>query len=126
MFEINFDKKALKQIRKLSKDKMTRELIKSKLDFLEIKGPNCGKLLDSKLNLFELKSKLPSLRIYFYVRDYEITIIETHIKKSSAVQKKLIKKIKNLIPFSNTFSLFQILLLFFEENLMLVRGRFFL
>jgi len=52
------------------------------LDKIEELGPNSGKLLDSKLFLYEVKNKHPPLRLYFKpkVNSNEIYIFEFEMK----------------------------------------------
>lgn len=97
MFEINFDKRALKQIKKLSKNKNTKKIIKEKLNIIEKHGTKYSKLLDNKINLYEMKNKNPSLRIYYFLKGELIIIVEIHFKKSLLSQIKIINNIKNYI-----------------------------
>jgi hypothetical protein len=68
-------------------------------DKIEEKGPAAGKLLDSKLNLYEIKSKRPPLRLYFEIifKFNKAKIINFEMKKSSIKQNKTIKIIKKNI-----------------------------
>jgi hypothetical protein len=69
------------------------------LDDLEENGPQAGKLLDSRLHLYELKRGNPSVRIYFKPRagSKKIDVFEYEIKKGKKRQKKTINNIRKRI-----------------------------
>lgn len=95
-FNIVFDEVILGQLKKLGKNKELRERISKILDKIEELGPSAGKLLDSKLRIYEVKSKRPPIRLYYkHVLDSkEIYIFEYELKTSKTRQKKTIKKLK--------------------------------
>lgn len=66
------------------------------LDKIEDFGPRAGKLLDPKLNIYEIKSKRPPIRLYFkHVKNSDrIYVFEYELKTSTTKQWATIKKIK--------------------------------
>lgn len=106
MYKIEFDKKSLKNIKKLSKVEGIKTLLSKIFDSIEAKGTHTAKCLDSKLNLYEIKRKKPAIRVYFYLRKSTITIVEAKVKKSLRTQSKLIQRIKNLNLFENISLIF--------------------
>ena len=69
------------------------------LDKIEILGTNAGKLLDSKLFLYEVKNKHPPIRLYFKpkVNSNQIYIFEFEMKTSEKKQRQTINKLKKKI-----------------------------
>ncbi len=95
-FEIVFDAVILGQLKSLGKNPELRGKISKMLDKIEELGPRAGKLLDSKLGLYEVKSKKPPIRLYFkhLVDEDKIYVFEYEIKTSAVRQKKTIGKLK--------------------------------
>ena len=62
-------------------------------------GPNAGKLLDSKLFIYEVKSKHPPIRLYYKhnIPTNEIYVFEYEMKTSEGRQQNTIEKIKKKI-----------------------------
>lgn len=79
MYKLEFWEKSLKQAKKLSKDKHIKERLTKRFNNLEVQGPKAGKILSH--NLYEIKQKSPSLRIYFTVQKSNILIIWIELKK---------------------------------------------
>jgi hypothetical protein len=98
--KILFDDYFLKQISK-TKNNNIKNIISNLLDKLEVLGPLAGKLLDSKLQFYELKNKKPAIRIYFKVSPNKniILIGGFEIKKSKGRQNKTIDRIKDLFRY---------------------------
>tara|TARA_Y100000310_G_C20692845_1_gene823476 strand:- start:761 stop:1072 length:312 start_codon:yes stop_codon:yes gene_type:complete len=93
-FEIKFDEIILKQLKQLEKDKETKERISKMLDKIEENGPNAGKILDSNLSLYEVKTKKPPIRLYYQIEEKKAYVFEYEIKTSKKKQQNTIKKIK--------------------------------
>ncbi len=97
-FKLVFDNIILKQLKKLGKDKNIKEIISKMLDKIQENGPNAGKLLDSRLALYEVKTKRPPLRLYYkIVETTEAYVFEYKMKTSNEKQHKTIEKIKQKI-----------------------------
>jgi len=66
------------------------------LNKLEILGPIAGKLLDSKLFIYELKNKHPPIRLYYKYNKTtkELYVFEFEMKTSDKTQQKTINKLK--------------------------------
>ena len=95
-FRLIFDKIILKQLRKSAKSPNVKTILVKMLDKIEDLGPECGKLIDSRLFLYELKNKHPPIRLYFKYNKItnEIYIFEFEIKSSEKKQQSTIEKIK--------------------------------
>ncbi len=95
-FEIIFDDVMLKRLKKLGKNQELKNRISKMLDKIEEMGPRAGKLLDSNLSIYEVKSKRPPIRLYFkHVRDKDqVYVFEYEIKTSTGRQQATIRKIK--------------------------------
>src|SRR3989344_1514097 len=95
-YRLVFDEVMIKQIKKLGKDKLLRNILSRMLDRLEERGPEAGKLLDSQLHMYEIKRKDPPLRLYFKFNllKNEIYVFEYEMKTSKKKQKKTAAKIK--------------------------------
>lgn len=104
-YELVFDRVIVKRLKKLSNHQKSRIAIL--FDKLEEFGPSCGKLIDSKCWLDEMKTKRPSFRLYYTcsVENEQIYVLEVEIKKSTESQKKSIEVVKSRIRdlFWNTF-----------------------
>jgi len=95
-YTLVFDKVILNQLKKLGKEAHLRKIISKILDKIEILGPRAGKLLDTKLQIYEIKMKHPPIRAYYKILESkkEAYIFEYEMKTSLQKQKKTIKKIK--------------------------------
>jgi len=95
-YTLVFDNVILNQLKKLGKDVHLRKIISKMLDKIEILGPRAGKLLDTRLQLYEIKMKHPPIRLYFKILEAkkEVYVFEYEMKTSQEKQKKTIKKIK--------------------------------
>lgn len=93
-----FGENSSKQVKKLSKDKKTKQIITRLLDKLELSAGSVGRLIDSKKSIYEIKNKRPPLRIYYKINTEEniINILEVELKTSEKKQKKTIKRLKYL------------------------------
>lgn len=91
-----FDDVILKQLKKLGEKETARKIISNMLDKIEELGPRAGKLIDSKLFLYEIKNKKPPIRLYFkHVKGYDIYVFEYELKTSEEKQNKTIEKLKD-------------------------------
>jgi hypothetical protein len=65
-------------------------------DKLEEKGADAGELLDSRLFIYELKTKHPPIRLYFVPSQNanEIKVFEFEMKTSPEKQKDTIKELR--------------------------------
>ena len=68
-------------------------------DKIELLGPLTGKLLDSKLFIYEIKAKHPPIRLYFKhnLATNEIYVFEFEMKKVRANSKE--QSIKSRVNF---------------------------
>ena len=98
-YELVFDDVILTQLSKLRNDTHTREIVSKILDKIEELGPNAGKLIDSRLHLYEVKRMHPHIRLYFKIEEdkKEAKIFEYEIKTSQEKQQSTIDKIKKRI-----------------------------
>jgi mRNA-degrading endonuclease RelE of RelBE toxin-antitoxin system len=97
MYELVFDEIMIKQLKKIAKNNQIKKKVSKMLDRLEHIGPLAGKLLDSKLFIYELKSKNPPLRLYFkHNRESkEIYVFEYSMKKCPGKQQETIDRIRS-------------------------------
>jgi len=95
-FQIIFDEVMLNQLKKLGKNQELRDRISKMLDKIEELGPRAGKPLDLRLNIYEIKGKRPSIRLYFkHVKNTnQIYVFEYEMKTSATRQRKTIGKLK--------------------------------
>lgn len=95
-YTLVFDEVIKKQLQNEAKNVQVKVILTKMLNKLEILGPLAGKLLDSKLFIYELKNKHPPLRLYFRhnIQTNEIYVFEYGMKTSEKVQKKTIHKLK--------------------------------
>lgn len=91
-----FDEVMIKQLKKVARDGVVKQILTKMFDRLEEFGPNAGKLLDSKLFIYELKTNHPPLRLYYVpsVETKEIKIFEFEMKTSPEKQKGTIKELR--------------------------------
>ncbi len=95
-FQIIFDEVMLNQLKKLGKNQELKDRISKMLDKIEELGPRAGKPLDLQLNIYEIKSKRPPIRLYFkYAREAnQIYVFEYEMKTSAVRQRATIEKLK--------------------------------
>ena len=99
-YTLIFDKVMIAQLKKLGEDQNVRNLLVKMFDKMEILGPRAGDLIDSQLFLYEMKSKHPPLRLYYWhnkIND-ELYVFEYEMKTSSHKQEKTISKLKRKLP----------------------------
>jgi mRNA-degrading endonuclease RelE of RelBE toxin-antitoxin system len=92
-----FDEVILKQLKKVAKQNNIKVILSKMFDKLELGGPSFGKLLDSKIHIYEIKNKHPPIRLYFKheIEKNEIYVFEFEMKKSEKKQNETIQKLKN-------------------------------
>jgi len=95
-YELVFDDIILKQLKKAGKNQQVRMILSKMLDKITLLGPLAGDLIDSKLFLYEMKSKRPPIRLYY---EYDkpkniINIFEYEMKTSEKKQKNTINKLR--------------------------------
>jgi len=102
-YELIFGDTILKKLKKIESEKDIKKRVSKMLDKIEEKGPKSGKLLDSIVNLYEIKSKKPPLRLYFEIifDGNKAEIIDFEMKKNPENQNKLIAKIINYLKNKN-------------------------
>jgi len=95
-FNLVFDDIILKQLQKAAKNQAVKQILIKMLDKIEILGPNAGKLLDSKLFIYETKNKHPPIRLYFNhdKETNEIILFEYEMKTSEEKQQNTINKLR--------------------------------
>ena len=95
-YTLVFDEVILNQLKKLEKDKHTKEIVSKILDKIEEYGPNAGRLLDSRLKIYEVKRKHPPIRLYYKIIEStkEAHVFEYEMKTSQQKQSQIIEKIK--------------------------------
>lgn len=94
-----FDEVMIKQLHKVAKNQHIKNILTKMFDKIEMLGPNAGKLLDSKLFIYEVKSKHPPIRLYYRhnIKTNEIYVFEYEMKTSEERQWTTIEKIKKKI-----------------------------
>jgi|TARA_B100001971_G_C17999770_1_gene436674 mRNA-degrading endonuclease RelE of RelBE toxin-antitoxin system len=95
-YTLIFDDIILKQMKKLGKNPVLKELLSKMFDKIELLGPLAGKLLDSRLHIYEIKSHHPPIRLYYKVVEpnKEAYLFEYELKTSEEKQQKTITKLK--------------------------------
>ncbi len=95
-YKLIFDDVIIKQLKKIAKNNHVKNIITKMLDRLELLGPLTGKLLDSKLFIYEIKNKHPPIRLYFKHNENtnDIYVFEFEMKTSEKEQQRTIDKIK--------------------------------
>ena len=98
-YKIVFDKVIIKQLKQATKNNHIRKILFQLIDKIKERGPYTGELLDSKLQLYEVKVKSPPIRIYYQWNSVtkEIYIFEYGMKTSETKQQKLIDKLRKII-----------------------------
>jgi len=96
-YELIFDDVMIKQLKKAAKNLSIKMIITDWLDKIELNGPSAGKLLDSKLHLYEMKTANPPLRLYYKYNQTtnEIYVFEFEMKTSPKKQKETIGKLRH-------------------------------
>lgn len=95
-YPLVFDEVMLKQLKKAAKSQQIKGILTTMLDKIELLGPLSGKLLDSQLFLYEIKTKHPPIRLYFkHIKSTnEIHVFEYELKTSGEKQQKTISKLR--------------------------------
>ncbi|MBU2616394.1 MAG: hypothetical protein KKB79_00215 [Nanoarchaeota archaeon] len=98
-FKIIFDKVIMKQLKKTGQNNFLKKILTKIFDKIEELGPRAGKLIDSKLHIYEIKLKHPPLRLYYKHNIFtnEIYLFEYEMKTSEKKQKKTIEKIREFL-----------------------------
>ncbi len=98
-YPLVFDEVIIKQLKWAAKNASIKEIITKMLDKIEILGPTAGKLLDSRLFLYEIKSYHPPIRLYFKHDRLtnNIYIFEFEMKTSAERQQQTIEKISKKV-----------------------------
>ena len=96
-YQIIFDEIILNQLKKLGEKEKIRTILSKMFDKIEMLGPRAGKLVDSQLFIYEIKSKSPPIRLYFnHKRDSNnIYVFEYELKTSSDKQNKTVNKLRD-------------------------------
>jgi hypothetical protein len=95
-FTLVFDEVIIKQLQHAAKNHQIKQIVSKMLTKIEILGPLAGKLLDSQLALYEMKSKHPPIRLYFKHNKVtnQIYVFEFEMKTSKEKQKGTINSLK--------------------------------
>ncbi len=95
-YKLVFDDVILKQLKKAGKDNLTKQILSKMLDKISGMGPLAGKLLDTQLNLFEVKAMRPPIRLYYKIVEMtkEAYVFEYEIKTSQKKQSRTIQRIR--------------------------------
>jgi len=95
-YKLVFDAVIIKQLKKLAKDKPTKQTVSKMLDKIEELGPIAGKILDSQLHIYEVKANRPPIRLYYKVSENpkEAYIFEYEMKTSQERQNTTIQRIR--------------------------------
>ena len=98
-FKLVFDEVMLRQLKKAGQNNALKKILSKIFDKIENLGPRAGKLLDSRLHIYEVKLKHPPLRLYYKhnISTNEIYIFEYEIKASEKKQNKTIEKIRKFL-----------------------------
>lgn len=98
-YTIVFDDIILKQLEKAGKNKQIRNILSNMFNKIEEFGPRAGKLIDSRLKIYEIKLKHPPIRLYYKynIATNEIYLFEYEMKTSEKKQQQTIEKIKKKI-----------------------------
>ena len=98
-YKLIFDELMIKQLQKAGKNHHVKQFLTKMLNKIEELGPNAGKLLDSKLFIYEVKNKHPPIRLYYRhnIFNNEIYVFEYEMKTSEERQSNTIEKIKKKV-----------------------------
>jgi len=96
-YEIKFDDVILNQLADVNES--IKKILSKMFDKIEEKGPRAGKMIDSKLFMYEMKNKRPPIRLYFkHLKDSkDIWLFEYEMKTNKKKQKRTIGRIKDKI-----------------------------
>ena len=121
-----FDQIVKERLEKIIQKTGFKNIIQSWLDDLEVKGPDAGKLLDNHVWLYEMKSKRPPLRLYFYHQKSTNKIIIFEIEMKTNKQQKTINKLRHsLSRFLNLFAYTLFSLNFLKILVIVCKARYF-
>ncbi|MEK6967940.1 MAG: hypothetical protein AABX51_04895 [Nanoarchaeota archaeon] len=95
-YPLVFDEVMIKQLQKAAKNIQIKTILTKMLNKLEQLGPDSGKLLDSKLFIYEVKIKRPPVRLYFKhnIQTDEIYVFEYEMKTSEDNQQRSINRLR--------------------------------
>ena len=96
-FVLIFDDIILKQLKEVAqKDQKIKEILSKIFDKIEEKGDLAGKLIDSRLHIYEMKNKSPPIRLYFKpIKDTMfIFLFEFEMKTSPKKQQRTIDRLR--------------------------------
>ena len=97
-YELIFDEVILKQLKKVEKNKQVKDILSNMLNKIEDKGSAAGQLIDSRFQIYEMKSKRPPIRLYYKItKENQIYVFEYEMKTSEKKQNNTILKIKDKI-----------------------------
>ncbi len=98
-YKIIFDEVIFRQLEKTGKNKQLRDILSNIFNKIEEHGPRAGKLIDSRLKLYEIKLKHPPLRLYYRHNIFtnDIYLFEYEMKTSEKKQNLTIEKIRKKI-----------------------------
>lgn len=96
-YELIFDEVMIKQLKKAAKNQHIKILLTKIFDKVEEKGSEAGDLIDSQLNIYEVKMKHPPIRLYYLSskNDNKVYVFEYEMKTSQEKQQNTIDKIKD-------------------------------
>ena len=92
-----FDDVMISQLKKVASNNQAKQILSKMLDKIELLGPMAGKLLDSKLHIYEIKNMRPPIRLYFKIAEpaKEAYIFEYEMKTSKEKQARTVQRIKS-------------------------------
>ena len=99
MFTLVFDEIMLKQLKRAAKNTDIKNAITRMLDKIEENGPRAGKLLDSRLHIYEVKQLKPALRLYYRIMQEksEAYVFLFEMKTSEKKQNETIDMLRSRI-----------------------------
>lgn len=88
-------------MKKFGKNPLLKEILTKMFDKIEFFGGDAGKLLDSRLHLYEIKNMRPPVRLYFKIveQNKEAYVFEYEIKTSQEKQIRTIEKLRQKLLF---------------------------
>ena len=97
-YRIVFDSIILNQLKKLGENESIRSILTKMMDKIEELGPRAGKLIDSHLFIYEMKTKNSPLRLYFkHAQNNDIYLFEYELKTSKKKQQKTIEQLRQRV-----------------------------
>jgi len=97
-YKLIFDDVIIKQLKKAAKNNQIKTILTKMLDSIELNGPLAGKLLDSKLSVYETKNKHPPIRLYYKCNENDqVMVFEFEMKTSKESQQRTLKKIRKKV-----------------------------